>query len=451
MKKLIYQLGEVLTVSIVFAFAASAQTGSASKTKFGKGQDSIDCVRSFSLYQQDFKNKDYNSAIVNWRKVFKDCPQSSVNNIPRGISMYQYFIAKELDATVKAALVDTLMQIYQFGINLRTQKQGEYLASMAQDMMKYLGNTPENQKKVLTVLEECIQVEKEKTPATIFNHYMNITLRLNGDGIFTDEELLEKYTKLSDLLTVAIKASKEASKEKEDLARLRDVIDDNFAKSPAANCENLVKIYGAKFENNQKDLEFLRKLTKLLNRNECTASKLFEQASERQFELEPSSAAAYNMAKLFYKKDNFNKALEYFDSAIEHETDPIDKASYYCQKAQILLTKFNKHTDAKKCVMEAAKLRPDWGEPYVLLANIYAAGPKCGEDDFEKTYVYWVIVDKLIKAKTVDPDYADRVNSSIKTYSQYFPKKEEAFFRSITEGNTMNVGCWINESTRARF
>ncbi|MDR1864533.1 MAG: hypothetical protein LBR08_03075 [Bacteroidales bacterium] len=447
MKTSVYRWIAVLPAGLfLWTMTASAQTGTASNSKFGHGQDSIDCVRSLSLYQQDFKNRDYVSAITNWRYVFKNCPQSSVNNVPRGISMYQYFIAKELNPTVKAALVDTLMQVYRIGIASRPQKRGEYIGAMAQDMMKYLDNTPENQGKILDLLEECMAVDRENTSAIIYANYMSITLQLNSDGVLNDEKLVENYTKVSDLLEKALQKTST-----EELAKVRDMIDDGFAKSSAASCENLVKIYGTKFESSKTDLDFLRKLTHLLNRNECTDIQLFEQASEQQFALEPSAAAAFNMAKLFYKKENFDKALEYFDNAIEHETVTVKRADYHCQKAQILLSKYNKYAEAKKEALEAAKLRPDWGEPYVLLANIYVAGPKCGEDDFEKAQVYWVVVDKLIKARTVDPDYGERVNSSIKTYSQYFPKKEEAFFRSITEGSSVTVGCWINEPTKARF
>ena len=192
-------------------------------------------------------------------------------------------------------------------------------------------------------------------------------------------------------------------------------------------------------------------MTRLLVRKECTDSELFEKASEQQYALNPSSAAAYNMARLFIRKENFEKALEYFEYAIERETEAFDKASYNYQLGGILLTKYNKYIDAKKYAVEASRLRPDWGQPYILLANTYASGPKCGEDDFEKQYVYWVVVDKLLKAKAVDPDVASIVDPMIRQFSQHFPKKEDAFFLNITEGTEIKVGCWINETTKARF
>ena len=444
MKKAVKFFGAV-AAGLLAMVTVSAQTGAVSGTKYGKGKDSVTCVINLSLYQQDYQHKNYEAAIVNWRKVWADCPQSSVNLAAYGINMYRYFIARELDQNKKNALVDTLMEVYEKGMIIRPQSKGNFLALMTEDMLNY-ANTPENQPKLLKVMEETMIVEKEKTLAKVYANYMKIILELNADGNLSDEELIDNYNKVNDYISSAIKITNN-----EELAKARDVIDDSFAASSAASCENLLKIYGEKYEANKNDDEFLRKLTRMLNRKECTDSELFEKASEQQYALKPSADAAYNMAKLFFKRDNFDKAVEYFGHAISSETDPIDKANYNYQLGGIMLTKYKKYTDAKKYALEASRLRPDWGAPYILLANIYANGPKCGDDDFEQRYVYWVVVDKLQKAKAVDPDVTTTVNSLISQYSQHFPKKEEAFFRGINEGDTVNVGCWINESTKAHF
>ena len=98
------------------------------------------------------------------------------------------------------------------------------------------------------------------------------------------------------------------------------------------------------------------------------------------------------------------------------------------------------------------KLNPNSGAAYILLAKAYAAyAPKYGEDNFDHSSVYWVVVDKLQRAKQVDPTVAAEANELIKTYRQHFPSKEDAFFRSITEGTSVKIGDWINETTTARF
>ena len=409
------------------------------------GSDPTTCQRNLSLYQQDYQHKNYDAAIINWRKVWQDCPRSSANLTVYGITMYRFFIDRELDPNKKKALVDTLMQVYEKGMVVRPQSKGNYLALMSEDMTKY-ANTPENQPRLLKVMEETMITEKEKTLASVYANYMKIILEQNATGQLSDEELIDNYNKVSDFISGAIKKTGN-----EELAKARDMIDDSFANSSAASCENLINIYGAKYDDNKNDADFLRKLTRILNRKDCTDSKLFENASEQQYALNPSADAAYNMAKLFFKKGNFDKAVEYFENAIKSEEDPIEKANYNYQLGVIMLSNYKKYSDAKKYAFEAIKLRSDWAAPYILLANTYGNGPKCGDDDFEQRQVFWIVVDKLQKAKAVDPDVSSSVNSMISQYSQHFPKKEEAFFRGINEGDTVNVGCWISESTKARF
>ena len=409
------------------------------------GNDPATCQRNLSLYTTDYQQGNYDVAIVNWRKVWRDCPESSPNNATRGIAMYQSFIAKELNQNKKMALFDTLMMVYEKGMILRPQNKGNYLANMTQDMIKY-ADTPENQPKLLKLLEEVMVTEKEKTTALTYASYMKIILAQNTAGQLSDVELLDNYNKVSDFISDAIKKTSN-----EDLAKVRDMIDDSFANSSAASCENLLKIYGEKYDANKNDADFLRKLTRLLNRKECTDSQLFEKASEQQYALSPSPAAAYNMARLFLRKGNYDKAVEYFENAINSENEPFEKANYNYQLGGIMLSQFKRYNDAKKYANEAIRLRPDWGAPYILLGNTYASGSKCGEDDFEQRYIYWVVVDKLQRAKAVDPDCGATVDPLIRQFSQHFPKKEEGFFRSVIEGATVNVGCWVNESTRVRY
>jgi tetratricopeptide (TPR) repeat protein len=275
---------------------------------------------------------------------------------------------------------------------------------------------------------------------------MKIIMAQNTAGQLTDEELIDNYNKVSDYLSAAIRVTSN-----EELAKARDMNDDSFAASSAASCENLLKIYGEKYDANKNDADFLRKLTRMLNRKDCTDSELFEKASEQQYALNPSADAAYNMAKLFFRKGNFEKAVEYFEYAISSETDAIEKANYNYQLGVIMLSNYKRYSEAKKYAVEAIRLRPDWGAPYILLAQTYATGPKCGDIDFQQRHIFWVAVDKLQRAKTVDPDVATTVDPMIRQFSQHFPKKEDAFFHGINEGDAVSVGCWIGESTRARF
>ena len=100
---------------------------------------------------------------------------------------------------------------------------------------------------------------------------------------------------------------------------------------------------------------------------------------------------------------------------------------------------------------KSAELRQEWGEPFISIANIYASSvKKCSSTDFESASIYWLVVDKFIKAKSVDSSVADKANKAIATYSKFFPNTEQCFFEGIESGQTFLVECWINEKTKVR-
>jgi len=410
------------------------------------GSNVPQCQRNLSLFQSDYQIKNFDDAIVHWRKLWRDCPLSSPNLTLRGAEIYRFYIDRELNQARKSALVDTLMQVWEKGIALRPEV-ASYPEGFAQDMQRYASD---DQDKMLKMYEDLMEQQQERTSANTFAQYMNIIFQQNREGRLSDEDLLDNYNKVNDNITIAINKTTN-EKMAEELARARDMFEETFANSTAASCENLIKIYGDKYEENKDDAEFLRKLNRMLTRKDCTDSELYEKAAEQQFALNPSSDAAYSMAMLFLRRENFEKVVEYFEHAIAKETNSYDKARYNFLLGNIMLAKYSRFNDAKRYAKEASRLRPDWGEPYILLAQTYAAGPRCGEHVFDQHQVFWVAVDLLQRARSVDSDVASKVNPLIASYTSLFPKGEEGFFRGLTEGTSITVGCWIGETTRVRY
>jgi tetratricopeptide (TPR) repeat protein len=154
---------------------------------------------------------------------------------------------------------------------------------------------------------------------------------------------------------------------------------------------------------------------------------------------------------MFIKKKQFSKSKEYLQKSIDLEEDAEIKADLYFKLASINFMNL-KLTSARKNARAAIKNMPNWGQPYILIGKCYAASSKTFPGKaYEKQAVYWVAVDKFKKAKSVDPECAVDANKWIKTYSKYFPRKEEAFMQGLKEGESYKVGGWINETTKIRL
>jgi hypothetical protein len=103
--------------------------------------------------------------------------------------------------------------------------------------------------------------------------------------------------------------------------------------------------------------------------------------------------------------------------------------------------------------LEAIRLNPNYGAPYMLIGNMYAATAASvyPDDPVLRKTVYYAAVDKFQKARQVDPSVAENANKFISTYSQYFPTKEEVFMHpNLNEGQPFTVGGWIGERTTVR-
>jgi hypothetical protein len=106
---------------------------------------------------------------------------------------------------------------------------------------------------------------------------------------------------------------------------------------------------------------------------------------------------------------------------------------------------------ARTLAIRAADAKPNWGAPYILIGKAYASSANAvGTNEFEKNAVYWVAVDKFMKAKSVDPAIAEEANEQIRLYSAHFPPKTELFMQGFQLGDTYTVGGWINERTTVR-
>ena len=258
--------------------------------------------------------------------------------------------------------------------------------------------------------------------------------------------MIENYIEASDILDYQL----ERDPEDETILQVKEASDYNFVTSGAPTCASLVSYLKPLWEERQDDIQYLQRTVKILSALECESEPLYALAAEALYEKEPSSEAAYGLAKLFLTKEEFQKAIAYYQEAIESEVDPARKADYLFQLGFIANAQLKQPQKARNYALEAIKLKPDWGEPYILIGDAYAGTMDCFTDDFEKSTIFWAAVDKFNKAKTVDSSVAEKANERISTYENYFPDIETIFFYSLKEGDDYTIGCWINETTKVR-
>lgn len=406
-----------------------------------------------TLERQFYEQKDYKSALSSWRKLYKTYPKSTSNIYIHGLNMYQNMIEKTADRKTKDLYIDTLMQVYDKRIKHFDQK-GWNMGRQGTDFIKYKildnDNLSDDQlksimKKGYNYLSESVKLQGLESEAPVLILLMQSTNRLYGLGELTKSNVVENY----DLVSKIASNYLEKDPTSQNFITARDAIDQVFQSSGAADCEALISIYEPKFDQLASNIEDLKKMIRLLDRQNCDSSPLFAKASEKLYQLDPSAEAAYNMARLFVKQGQLDKAESYYKQAVASEKDPLNLSKYYVELGKMSFN--SKPQEARGFFKKAIENNANSGTAYMFLANLYANNSKSyGENDFEHTFVFMVAVDYYAKAKRVDSTVEAEANEKISLYSQYFPSKEDIFFNGYTVGQSISVGSWIGESTTLR-
>ena len=414
--------------------------------KYGADSASrIECANNLSTMSEFMKIDLYDYALPAWKKVFADCPESSRNIYLYGVKIYRAKLDRTSDPETMAGALDTLMLIYDRRAEYFGQ-EGLVLGRKGLDLFKYDRN---QMQEAYSLLKRSVEISKVSSEPSVMVTLMQISNALFKSGDIEGRELIDNFLVSTDNLEKRMQAA--GGKYKEQSVKALTNIDAIFAKSGAADCEILVEIFGPKFEQAPDDLDFLKKLTTLLSDQDCEGITLFARTSENLYKLEPSSLAAYNLARLFFKKEDYEKSVSYYEEAIESEEDPVTKAKYLYELGLIQYSKYDDFIKARSLARQAISNNPEWGEPYILIGNLYvSSSSRCGENEFEKSTIFWAAVDKFIRAKSVDASVSEEASELINKYIQYFPNVEDAFFYGFENGQSYTVECWINETTTVR-
>lgn len=151
------------------------------------------------------------------------------------------------------------------------------------------------------------------------------------------------------------------------------------------------------------------------------------------------------------KAGKYDEAISYLEKDIA-EGGSSDNAATYYRIANIHYAKTKRYSAARSYALKAAQARPGWGKPYLLIGKLYASsGRSCGSGTgWNSQVVVWAAIDQFHKAKSIDPSISDEANKLIGKYSRYMPSREDAFQRGLKDGQSYQVGCWIQVTTKVR-
>ena len=470
----------LLIVSLLVGVCAFAQNGITNPHRFGQGEDSVKCVQAISLYSVNLKNKNYDVAYENWKTVFNNYPVARVDTYTNGEKLLKALIAATTDEAKKAAYVNELMALYDQQIKYIDKLQeitktplsaGGVLGKRA---LAYISYVPKaSLDSAYNMLAKSVDMEKGQSEYIVTQQFMKMSAqKYKANKASHGEKIIQDYLDASTYVVEVLDKNnerigyyenrfKETNDPKDsiradgfgkmiDAARIaRSNIDAYFINSGAASCQDLDTIYSSKIEANKDNIDYLNKVISVMSMLKCTEEDSYLTASEYALAIQPTAKAAMGVGFRYFKKGEVEKAMELFDQAINLEPSVTNKAEM-CYKAAVANYSQKKYSDARKYALKAIELNSKYGMPYILIAQCYAAAPNWHSEPVMNQCTYYAVLDKLYRAKAVDPSVAKDAQKFINSYSTHTPKSDELFMRGYNKGQTIKIGGWINETTTIR-
>ena len=473
MKKLLFAMMILVVTGI------NAQNGVTNEFRFGQGEDSIKCLQAISISSINVKNKDYKTAYPEWKYVFTEFPVARVDTYSNGIRILTELIKSETDPAKKEEYKKELILVYDQQLKYIDKLQeitktklseGQILGRKAMAYIQHFSDNDVNA--IYDMLAKSVELEQGKSDYNVTERFIKYSaMKYKADKSHSDRliedylnasvyivEVLDKYHDNIEACNLryqengdprdSINATKYGKMI--DASRIsKNNIDAYFINSGAATCEDLDKIYAANIEANKDNIEYLNKVISVMSMLKCTDNDAYLTASEYALAIEPTSKAAMGCGYRYFKRGEIDKAMELFDQAIELETSITTKAEL-CHKVGSVYYSLNKYSKARSYAQQALSLNSKFGLPHILIAQCYAAAPDWCDDETLNACTYYVCVDRLERAKAVDPSVKKEADKYIATYKKYYPKPEELFMRGHSSGKAITVGGWINENTKIR-
>ena len=424
----------ILLVSVLGLGAAKANVSQ---------EDSLVCLEKLSMFYEFSKTKNYIDAYKPWSWTFRNCPDAHKNIYIQGARIVEGVIQLEEDEARKSALADTLILLFEKRNEYFPGQEGYVLGKRGSALVKY---KPERYDEAYADLRESINLEGTKSRALVIFNLIKCAAKKFNDKTIDRLDLLADFELVQGVVDANLNDEDDAndSNYKKAMAGIERMLD------PVLQCEDLIPIFEEKLPEYEGNITYLTRWARMLEAKECTDSDIYFSISEHLFDLNPGIEEAIRLGNMSEIKKNFSVAIRYYTLAAEQDSlNDRSGETYY--KIAGCHQQLGNREDSKSFALKAAGKKSGWGDPYILIGDLYANTKGCGTNEFEVKTVYWAAIDMYEKAKSIDPEIASKANSRIEIYKKFAPDKILTFQYGFLEKTTVEVGCWINESATIRL
>jgi len=426
--------------------------------------DSTNCAKFKTLYYQYLKQEMYRDAMNFWQQAFNYCggfEGADAKLFINGRIGYIKLMDAEKDSVKKLVLRDSLYWIHECLIikDPNPDWKGKYASMLVTDGDKRF-------EKIDSLFIGSIHVMKSESSPTYIRQYFKhlIINKYNTAPVDKKDEvsgfIIEEYMLLTDYCSAGAKNkrntaaglpaedAKKASLE-EDAKKYEGAQEfmDKYLLQIVKDCETLTTVVERKLvslpKNKEEKSAKVKAYIGLLDSKKCQSTLTYAKLLDTLILLDPTAEAYFLTGKYYLESDNVEKALPYFEKAVELEGAGAnkDKYTFYLASAQYSNRKYSQAFKTAKLV-EGTEFK---GMALKICGDAIAAtADGCGESTFKRKANYWLANDYYRKAAAAGLDV------STSKYLSNAPTQTEGFNEGFPEGTSVYLECW-GESTTARY
>ncbi|SMO81840.1 tetratricopeptide repeat protein [Fodinibius sediminis] len=407
-------------------------------------------IQAYSIFYENYKNESYEGALQFGRWIWKGMPETIEGypkfdlkrNLRRLITIYSKLGENATDPAVAEAYADTALTIF----DKVSEKYGSDLDAYQWSVRKgrfyetHADNIEDASAKAAAEYKKAFEQKPEEFTKM-------------GDGYYVQSMLqnLIAQDKKDEALAIIEKAEPHAPE------KLQNYFSNARNKLFDSPDERIAFLEGELADDPENE-ELLKQLQDIYESQDMVA-KLTE-INKKLYEINPNYENSLALGESAQSDARYSEAIEYFKEAL-------DKAENADQKAAIALNISSAYLNsdqlqsARQYARTALEHDSDWGKPYINIADAYSqAVNQCTSNrklEVEDRVVYWLVLDYLNKAKSVDSSVSSEANNKINAYAPVTPTTEQQFFKNWKEGQQISVDAslnscygWIGESTTVR-
>ncbi len=364
----------------------------------------------------------------------KNTPDLNKSIYINGASIYENLSEKATDPAEVLKFQDKALSMYDQRI-VHFGEEAEVLNRKASAAYKYYRNEQSKYPELMALYQKAFDLNGNDFYSSNLTAYMDIIRRykLTG-GKTTDEEVFEIYFRITEVIDYQVANGGDVDR----MEKVREYVDKLLTTIVTVDCAFVETKLGPKFKET-KDPKMAKKIFGLMLTQKCLDSPLALEAAVVLTENEPNYAVNKFIAQRYAAEGNMERAMEYYNKAIELTEEPSKKADVYVSIARIYLSKGDKNS-ARSYARKALGVDSSLAEAYKFIGDLYMASfndCKGGESKVQDRAVFLAAYKMYQRAGD---------GEAMARAKEQFPSIEDIFGEGKNEGETIQVNCWINES-----